>query len=213
MADLTQLDRLRQGAKDWNEWRIKNPGILIDLTDANLAGINLTRANLVGANLAGANLAGANLARADLTGADLTGADLTGAKLTGACIGGWFFNSRTNFDSMICDYVFLTSEIQEKNLVYTNRRPVDPSKNYEDGEFARIARSLRFNKKSDEDKKLILHIDIEDSSNDLTDAIAWELANLCKALNAYHIACGGNGLTIDDWNAFVSVREFVGGKR
>jgi hypothetical protein len=32
-----------------------------------------------------------------------------------------------------------------------------------------------------------------------TEEVAEALANLCFALNAYHIAAGGSGLVIDDW--------------
>ncbi|NEQ51692.1 MAG: hypothetical protein F6K11_16385 [Leptolyngbya sp. SIO3F4] len=40
--------------------------------------------------------------------------------------------------------------------------------------------------------------------------VAAELATLCKALNAYHIALGGNGLEVDDWENLVAVRELAG---
>ena len=46
------------------------------------------------------------------------------------------------------------------------------------------------------DSNLILGISLPDYV--ASDEIALEIAKLCRALNAYHIACGGNGLTIDD---------------
>lgn len=35
------------------------------------------------------------------------------------------------------------------------------------------------------------------------DEVVEELVNLYRTLNAYHIACGGSGLVIDDWQSFV----------
>lgn len=55
-----------------------------------------------------------------------------------------------------------------------------------------------------------LNLIIGISEDSPSDTIATELANLCKALNAYHIACGGNGLVIDDWEILTAVRELVG---
>lgn len=57
-------------------------------------------------------------------------------------------------------------------------------------------------------KGLVLSIDVSDDAP--TDVIALELANLCKAINAYHIACGGAGLAIDDWEILVLARQLVG---
>jgi hypothetical protein len=54
-------------------------------------------------------------------------------------------------------------------------------------------------------KNISISSDIPESAS--TDAVANELANLCKALNAYHIARGGNGLEIDSWE--ILVRELV----
>ena len=62
--------------------------------------------------------------------------------------------------------------------------------------------------KTDGDQLISLVIDINEDSP--LDEVANELANLCKALNAYHIACGGNGLEIDDWEILTAVRELVG---
>jgi uncharacterized protein YjbI with pentapeptide repeats len=58
------------------------------LVDANLVGANLGGANLVLAHLGGADLTGAYLVRADLGGADLTGANLGGANLVHADLRG-----------------------------------------------------------------------------------------------------------------------------
>ena len=66
MANPEHLEILRQGVEKWNRWRLENPEVIPDLTDAGLSG----------ANLSGANLSGADLSRATLADADLTDADL-----------------------------------------------------------------------------------------------------------------------------------------
>jgi hypothetical protein len=87
MADEEQVKRLqqgRQGVREWNEWRIANSAIRIDLSDADLSGAKLSDASRSDINLIGANLRGANLSHADLSGAHLEYAILSGANLSGA---------------------------------------------------------------------------------------------------------------------------------
>lgn len=87
MANLRQLEKLKEGVAAWNDWRRENPEIPdlsnADLSDARLPGINLREANLRSANLRNACLTSANfydlvLCHADLSGANLTNADLRG---------------------------------------------------------------------------------------------------------------------------------------
>jgi RNA recognition motif-containing protein len=56
-------------------------------------------------------------------------------------------------------------------------------------------------------KNLVLTIEVNENSS--PDKVALEIANLCKAINAYHISCGGTGLAIDDWKIQVLSRELV----
>jgi uncharacterized protein YjbI with pentapeptide repeats len=130
-----------------------------DLTKANLSGADLVGAKLIGAKLSGANLSGAKLIGANLSGAYLKGAYLRGANLidanliganlsaanlrkakaldtnfykaifTGACLQDWHTNSATNLEEVICDYVYLQAEQQE-------RRPVEG--NFAPGEFTQL---------------------------------------------------------------------------
>ncbi len=109
------------------------------LSGANLSGANLREANLTGASLRGANLKGANLKGANLTGANLTGANLQKIKasdtnfnkaiLTGACLEDWHINSATKLDHVICDYIYLQTELKE-------RRPING--NFAPGEFSKL---------------------------------------------------------------------------
>ena len=103
---------------------------------ANLAEANLSRANLSRANLSRANLSRANLSKANLIGANLTATQALGtnfqrATLTGADLQDWNINSATNLDSVICDYVYLKANKQE-------RRPHDPNKIFAPGEFTKL---------------------------------------------------------------------------
>jgi len=106
MTNLANMERLKEGAESWNQWRHDHPDIDPDLRKAmleglDLAGFELGRANLREACLSKAILSGASLVEADLTdaklcgatlkkaflaGADLHRADLYGADLTGASL-------------------------------------------------------------------------------------------------------------------------------
>lgn len=103
-----------------------------DLNDVNLSNAKLCDVNLCGANLKYANLTNADLRRADLRDADLSATqalatNFTGADLTGACLEDWNINSETKLDDIICEYVYLKGDKQE-------RRPRSGS--FEPGEFA-----------------------------------------------------------------------------
>ncbi|HEY9740503.1 MAG TPA: pentapeptide repeat-containing protein [Coleofasciculaceae cyanobacterium] len=94
------------------------------LSGTNLSGANLTRANLIGAYLRGANLRGATLNRANFSRTNLSKANLQRTKalntnfnkaiLTEACLEDWHINSGTNLDKVICDYVYLQTNQQER---------------------------------------------------------------------------------------------------
>ena len=136
-----------------NFWRAYLPAVYLE--GANLSNASLSHANLEGADLEGANLEGADLSYAYLEGANLRGANLSNAKikctllsaslekaiLTGACIQDWRVNSETNFDDVICDYIYLKSEYENGEYVYKNRCPSDPNKNFKPGDFARLVKS------------------------------------------------------------------------
>jgi len=94
MAKQEQVEILKSGVQEWNQWRRNNNKEIIDLSSTNLRFSNLIYANLnsanlhhsclVRANLVGANLMGARLNKANLFGADLMGAHLNGVDLSGA---------------------------------------------------------------------------------------------------------------------------------
>jgi uncharacterized protein YjbI with pentapeptide repeats len=124
----------------------------VELSFANLIGASVSRADLRGAELIGAKLIGAKLigakligtilSRADLRGADLSGTnftrsqalgtDFTEAILTGSCIEDWNINSKTKLDDVVCEYVYLKQNEQE-------RRPY--SGTFAPGDFAKLVQS------------------------------------------------------------------------
>jgi uncharacterized protein YjbI with pentapeptide repeats len=91
MANKEQVKLLKASVTGWNKWREKEPGALIDLSEANLSQafleeVNLSFANLRQANLSRVNLRRANLSYAHLEKANLSFANLSGANLRGAKI-------------------------------------------------------------------------------------------------------------------------------
>ncbi|MEM9542934.1 MAG: pentapeptide repeat-containing protein [Cyanobacteria bacterium P01_E01_bin.42] len=119
-----------------------------NLTRANLWSADLTDAHLWGVNLQGTDLSLANLTKADLWMANLANSDLRGTQLirvqalntnfqntdfTGACIEGWNINSKTNLEGVVCDYIYLAGDRQD-------RRPYNRDRSFEPGEFTRLFR-------------------------------------------------------------------------
>jgi uncharacterized protein YjbI with pentapeptide repeats len=105
MANSGQLWQLRQGAREWNSWRMRNGAIYPDLLQADLRNVdlkgadlsftNLSYADLRSANLNGARLFQASLFRANLTGSDLRGADLGESNLNEAVLDGVHHTQRS----------------------------------------------------------------------------------------------------------------------
>ncbi|MEH2468541.1 pentapeptide repeat-containing protein [Nostoc sp.] len=104
-----------------------------NLSEANLMGYDLSKANLLKTNLKGANLSDANLSHANLTKADLSEAnltrvqalstDFTSANFTGSCLEDWNINSATRLDDVICDYIYLRQNQQERRPSSGNFAP------------------------------------------------------------------------------------------
>ncbi|ABW33438.1 pentapeptide repeat-containing protein [Acaryochloris marina] len=125
------------------------------LIGANLSNSNLTQANFYKANLSTANLNEAVLLNANFIDADLSMAELKNSKmirtvalganfqraiLSGGCIQDWNINNRTNFEEVVCDFIFLKSIFNDatNEIVPTERRPIDPDKAFVSGEFAAL---------------------------------------------------------------------------
>ncbi len=140
MADIEQLETLKQGAAAWNKWRAGNHRIDIDLNQANLEGAelpgtdlqkadlrgaNLSKANLSGANLRGANLAGAILKNIDLNRANLREANLITANLTEAQLLQAYLIDTNLSDAALNGAVLYQASLQRANLNGAELKGVD----------------------------------------------------------------------------------------
>lgn len=76
MANEEQLALLKQGSIIWNNWRVKNLAVHIDLNGADLHGVDLSHAHLGRANFIKLRLNRANLHRTLLGGTNLDRANL-----------------------------------------------------------------------------------------------------------------------------------------
>lgn len=109
--------------------------IRANFTDASFCSTDFIDANLKDANLNHAQLYKAKLTRADLSNADLSKANLSDAKLervialgtnfaeatlTGVCIQNWVIDTETNFEGVICDYIYLKDGQQERRPLNGN---------------------------------------------------------------------------------------------
>ena len=103
----------------------------LNLSDRHLAGVDLIKANLSSADLTRSNLQHADLTFANLTNVKAGGTNFRHANLTGACIQNWTINSDTQFDDLICDYIYLTPDQDRQN-----RRPLSGS--FEPGDFEKL---------------------------------------------------------------------------
>lgn len=120
----------QKGVEAWNKWRKRNRDLVPNLKKTDLRGANLRGANLGGVDLSRVDLSGADISEANLSEANLTNANLTavqalntnfqGALLTGACIQDWNINNATNFDDVICSYIYLREFQQERCPSYGN---------------------------------------------------------------------------------------------
>jgi uncharacterized protein YjbI with pentapeptide repeats len=111
------------------------------LSKGNLSRACLTKANFSRADLTGADLYGAELDEADFTKADFSRANLIktqafntiffGANFTAACLENWSINSQTILDGVICEYVYLKENQQE-------RFPHKEEQTFAPGEFTKL---------------------------------------------------------------------------
>ncbi|MEM9540242.1 MAG: pentapeptide repeat-containing protein [Cyanobacteria bacterium P01_E01_bin.42] len=109
MADEEQLKILRQGVKEWNQWRKENL-VRVDLRGANLSNINLTRVDFFKADLSCAKLSNANLSYANLSEVSLFNTNLFKANLSNAN----FRNTNLSNANLI------STDLSNANLFSTN---------------------------------------------------------------------------------------------
>ncbi len=130
MANSRHLALLKRGVSLWNAWRSEHPGILPDLTNADLAGMDLKGANLSLSRLVMADLRGTSLIQADLIGTFAMGADFSNACLVGANL------STGNFTDSNLQHADMRGSV----LIFTNFTIADLSMARLDS--ARLARTI-----------------------------------------------------------------------
>ncbi|MBE9064099.1 pentapeptide repeat-containing protein [cf. Phormidesmis sp. LEGE 11477] len=86
MLNQEQLSKLKAGAEEWNQWRLRTDDAHISLQNADLNGIHLENVNLSNVDLRQADFRGANLEGANLTEANLNRACFNGANLSNAVL-------------------------------------------------------------------------------------------------------------------------------
>jgi uncharacterized protein YjbI with pentapeptide repeats len=148
--DAKQLDRARLGEAIVSERAVrellvnrsgyKQSYIRANLRDANLEGVSLNEANLKWADLSGASLRQTDLRGANLAETLAIGADFTGAFLTGACLQGWNIDHTTILKNIDCQFVFLLERENERGD--RERRPHDPNKVFQPGDFEKLYREV-----------------------------------------------------------------------
>jgi uncharacterized protein YjbI with pentapeptide repeats len=142
MANVRDLERLRQGAEEWNRWRANRLDRGCDLRGANLHraelnGVDLSYVDLREADLREARLEGANLQSAllqggklnwavlsesDLTNARLVGADLSNVNLFRADLNGADLTDATLVDTLLYGASLVETRLVNANLERANLR-------------------------------------------------------------------------------------------
>ncbi len=120
MADKQHLEILGKGVLAWNDWRRDNPGISVDLREADLSERKCKTINLERADLSGADLRAAHLSAATFKGSKLIGAKLRRARLVGSNL------SSTDFKDADLSLVDLTgAQLFDANLSGANLNLAD----------------------------------------------------------------------------------------
>jgi uncharacterized protein YjbI with pentapeptide repeats len=127
MAKKLHVEKLNQGATEWNQWRNDNPDIVPDFSEADLVGkdlreFDLAKANLSGARLHQANLCGADLREANLSKAVLHKADLYRAKLSEADLSGANLSGANLYRADLHENNLAKADLREARLLSANLR-------------------------------------------------------------------------------------------
>lgn len=99
-----------------------------DFSNLNVRGLSFKGLGLSGCNFYHTDLSEADFSDCDLTGADLSEAMVRGtrfsnATMTGAIIDNWSMDKHTQFDGVICDFVFTRRNKEERNPLQGDFKP------------------------------------------------------------------------------------------
>lgn len=124
MANEEHLAILRQGVHAWNNWRMRNPEIIPDLSLADFSSTIFPEdSDLFEVNFSKANLVQAKFVETDLIEADFSEANLDGANFSRSILSGAILN-RANLQSA----TLLGTKLNKAKLNYTNLLNSDLSK-------------------------------------------------------------------------------------
>ncbi len=121
MANEEHLALLRQGVHVWNNWRIRNPDIIPDLSLADFS--STIDSDLFEVNFSKANLTQAKFVETDLIEADFSEANLDGANFSRSILSGAVLN-RASLQAT----TFVGAKLNKAKLNYTNCLNSDLSK-------------------------------------------------------------------------------------
>jgi uncharacterized protein YjbI with pentapeptide repeats len=123
MANDEHLNIIKQGVKEWNEWR----------RDTFRGRPDLSGGNLMCADLRGSNLRGVNLNHTDLRDAILIGADLHGESLVGSRLDGADLRHAILMGADLREVNLSGADLREANLIGADLREANMSKSYLSG--------------------------------------------------------------------------------
>ena len=93
---------------------VKQSYIGCNIKGGNLAGADLSEVNFTEADISEATFVDAILERANFTKAQAINTNFQHARLTAACLQAWNIDSTTQLEEVICDYVFLLNNQNER---------------------------------------------------------------------------------------------------
>ncbi|MEM6450837.1 MAG: pentapeptide repeat-containing protein [Cyanobacteria bacterium P01_D01_bin.105] len=103
-----------------------------DLRGAYLAGATLDGADFTGADISQADFTAAQMVKVNLARTQALGTCFHRANLTGSCIESWNINIATQIDEVICDYIYLLQNQQERRPSHGHFEPGDFTQLFQD---------------------------------------------------------------------------------
>ena len=130
---------LTEGRNRWDRRDFSNPynGYFVNLKLRGLSfkGLNLSFCSFYQADLSEADFSDCNLTHADLSEARVLGTRFSNATMTGALIDNWSMDKHTQFDGVICDFVYTKRNEDERE-----RNP--PQGDFKPGEFSKLYQEI-----------------------------------------------------------------------
>ncbi|NBQ70557.1 MAG: pentapeptide repeat-containing protein, partial [Nitrosomonadaceae bacterium] len=111
----------------------------LNLRGLSFKGLNLKDCKFYHADLSEADFSGCDLTDADLSKAMVLGTRFSNATMSGAIIDNWNMDKRTQFDGVICDFVFTKHSKDERNK--SERNPPDGTF-FKPGEFSKLYQEI-----------------------------------------------------------------------